>query len=50
MSKILPVVMLLGLGGSVAYFRSQAFIPASLRVEQQAQATIQKIQLTPEQP
>jgi hypothetical protein len=50
MSKILPVAMLLGLGGSVAYFGAQAFIPASLRVEQQAQATIQKIQLTPAQP
>jgi hypothetical protein len=49
MSKVLPAVVLLGVGGCILYFGAQAFVPASLRVEQQAQATIQKIQLTPEQ-
>jgi hypothetical protein len=49
MSKVVPVVLGLSVLGGCVYFAAQASVPASLRVEQQAQATIQKIQLTPEQ-
>jgi hypothetical protein len=50
MSKTIPAIAGLVTVGTIGYFATQAMVPASLRVEQQAQATIQKIQLEPDQP